>query len=142
VPSREGTRRLERAAELYEVWNAEGVDGVADRFWSESIEWRDDVTIPDADVYSGREEVRRHIAERVDLLGHFRIQLERVADVGEAEVLAIYEVVGTGGQSGVPWRERMAEILRFSGDRVIEVQDYLDVDRALEAAGLSERLGP
>jgi hypothetical protein len=32
----------------------------------------------------------------------------------------------------------MAEILRFADDRVIEVQDYLDVDRALEAAALSE----
>jgi hypothetical protein len=32
----------------------------------------------------------------------------------------------------------MAQILRFADDLVIEVQDYLDVDQALEAAGLSE----
>jgi hypothetical protein len=37
-----------------------------------------------------------------------------------------------------PWKQRMAQGLRFEGDRVIEVQDFLDVDRALEAAGLSE----
>jgi ketosteroid isomerase-like protein len=135
--SEEKTKRLERTTELYEAWNEEGVTGAADRFWSEQIEWRDDVTIPDAAVYRGREEVRKHIEERVDVLGHFRIQLERVADAGEAGVLVIYEVVGHGGQSGVPWRERMAEILRFADDRVIEVQDYLDVDRALEAVGLS-----
>jgi hypothetical protein len=73
--SEEKTKRLERTTELYEVWNEEGVIGVADRFWSEQIEWRDDVTIPDADVYRGREEVRKHIEERVDVLGHFRIQL-------------------------------------------------------------------
>jgi len=131
-------RRLQRATELYGVWNREGVSGVADRFWSEQIEWRDDPTVPDAGVYRGREEVRKHIEERVDVLGHFRIELERVADAGGVGVLVIYEVVGYGGRSGAPWRERMAEILRFADDRVIEVQDYLDIDRALEAAGLSE----
>jgi ketosteroid isomerase-like protein len=131
-------RCLERTTELYEVWNRAGVAGVADQFWSEQIEWRDDQTIPDAAVYRGREEVRRHIEERVEVLGHFHIEVERVADAGAAGVLVIYEVVGQGGRSGAPWRERMAEILRFAGDRVIEVQDYLDVGRALEAAGLRE----
>jgi ketosteroid isomerase-like protein len=137
--SQENERRLaERAAELYEVWNAEGVDGVAAGFWSEEIEWHDDSTIPDSAVYRGRDEVRKHIEERVDVLGHFRIQLERIVDAGDATVLAIYEVVGQGGQSGVPWRERMAEKLTFADDRVIQVEDYLDVNRGLEAVGLSE----
>jgi len=134
-----GRQRLVRITEqLYEVWNDVGVSGVADRFWSEEIEWRDDATVPDAAVYRGRDGVRKHIEERVDVLGHFRIQLERVADAGDSTVLVIYEVVGEGGQSGAPWRQRMGEILRFADERVIEVQDYLDVDRALEAAGLSE----
>jgi ketosteroid isomerase-like protein len=131
-------RKERLATELYEVWNEAGVEGVAARFWSERIEWRDDATIPDAAVYRGLEAVRRHIEERVDLLGHFRIQVERVIDTEEGGVVVIYEVVGEGGQSGAPWRERMAETLKFAGDRVIEVQDYLDVDRALEAAGLAD----
>jgi ketosteroid isomerase-like protein len=136
--SSEKSGQLGRTNELYEAWNEEGVSGVAERFWAEEIVWRDDVTIPDPGVYRGREEVRKHIAERVDLLGHFHIQIERAAEAGESQVLVVYEVVGHGGQSGAPWGQRMAEILRFAGDRVIEVQDYLDVDRALEAVGLSE----
>jgi ketosteroid isomerase-like protein len=132
----EGKQLVRITEQLYEAWNDVGVRGVADRFWSEEIEWRDDATIPDAAVYRGREEVRTHIEERVDVLGHFRIQLERVAEVGDSKVLVIYEVVGEGGQSGAPWRQRMGEILRFADDRVIEVQDYLDIGRALEAAEL------
>jgi ketosteroid isomerase-like protein len=138
MPAEKPTPLIKRTTELYDVWNEEGVGGVADRFWSEQIVWRDDATVPDAAAYRGRAEVCKHIEDRVEVLGHFRIQLERVAELGEAQVLAIYEVVGRGGQSGAPWRQRMAQMLRFEQDRVVEAQDYLDVDRALSAAGLSE----
>jgi ketosteroid isomerase-like protein len=129
---------IEQATRLYHVWNAEGVDGVARGFWAERIEWRDDPSVPDAGTYRGRERVRRHIEDRVDVLGHFHIDPEQVIEAGENGVLVVYQIRGKGGQSAAPWTQRMAQFLRFEGGRVIEVQDYLDVDRALEAAGIRE----
>jgi ketosteroid isomerase-like protein len=128
----------ERAVRLYEVWNTDGIGAVAKDFWAQEIEWHDDPSVPDAGSYRGREEVRAHIEERVEVLGHFRINQERVIELGTGRVLVIYEVIGQGGRSAAPWKQRMAQALRFEGDRVIEVQDFLDVDRALEAAGLSK----
>jgi ketosteroid isomerase-like protein len=127
---------IEQATRLYHVWNTEGVDGVARRFWAEGIEWRDDPSVPDAGTYRGREQVRRHINDRVEVLGHFQIDPEQVIEAGPDRVLVVYEVRGQAGQSEAPWTQRMAQSLRFEGERVIEVQDYLDVDRALAASGL------
>jgi hypothetical protein len=61
-----------------------------------------------------------------------------VIEAGENRVLVIFDVHGHGGQSAAPWTRRMAQTLRFEGARVIEVHDYLEVDRAREATGLSE----
>jgi ketosteroid isomerase-like protein len=119
-------------------WNADGADGVAKGVWAEGIEWRDDPSVPDAGIYQRREQVRKDIEDRVEVLGHFHIDPEQVIEAGENRVLVVYEVRGRGGQSAAPWTLRMAQFLRFEGARVIEVQDYLDVDRALEAAGLTE----
>jgi ketosteroid isomerase-like protein len=136
--SQDQTERADLAIRLYEVWNSAGIGAVADQFWSERIEWRDDPSVPDAATFRGREEVREHIRDRVDVLGHFRIDTERVVDCGGDRVLVVYTVRGEGGQSGVPWNMRMGQLLRFEGDRVVDVQDYLDTAEALEAAGLSE----
>jgi hypothetical protein len=88
---------------------------VARRFWAEGIEWRDDPSVPDAGTYRGRELVRKHINDRVEVLGHFQIVPELVIEAGPNRVLVVYEVRGQAGQS-----------------------EALDVDRALEAAGLRE----
>jgi ketosteroid isomerase-like protein len=131
-------KNVERAARLYQAWNTEGIDAVARDFWAEDIEWRDDPSVPDAGSYRGRDDVQGHIADRVEVLGQFRINQERVVELSTDRVLVIYEVTGQGGRSAAPWKQRMAQALRFEGGRVIEVQDFLDVDQALEAAGLSE----
>jgi len=121
------------AAELYDTWNRGGTGAVANGFWHPEIEWRDDPTVPDAGLFRGRDEVRRHIEERVDVLGEFKIRLEQVVEAKTGGVLAVYEFFGAGGRSGAPFAMRIAQHLRFAGDKVIDVQDYLDPDAALGA---------
>jgi hypothetical protein len=53
-------------------------------------------------------------------------------------LLLLYLALVGPERFAVPWSQRMAQFLRFEAGRVIEVQDYLDVDRALKAAGLSD----
>jgi ketosteroid isomerase-like protein len=123
---------------LYETWNAEGVAGVAERFWAERIEWHDDPSIPDAAVYNGRNRVRDHIQDRVEVLGQFHISPERIMDLGEGRVLIVYTVRGEGGRSDAPWEQRMAQLLTLENGRVTIVEDHLDPDRAVDSLGGSE----
>jgi len=81
--------------------------------------------------FKGRDEVRRHIEERVEVLGDFEITVERVLETGRDRVLVIFEFRGAGGRSGAPYAMRIAQHLSVEGSRVAEVQDYLDPDRAL-----------
>jgi ketosteroid isomerase-like protein len=123
---------------LYETWNAEGVAGVAERFWSERIEWHDDPSIPDAAVHYGRSRVRKHIEDRVEVLGQFRIAPERILDLGNERVLIVYRVHGEGARSDAPWEQRMAQLLTLERGRVKIVEDHLDADRALNDWGSTE----
>jgi ketosteroid isomerase-like protein len=119
------------ALRLFSAWNAGGIAAVADDYWTAEIEWRDDPTVPDAGVFKGRGEVRKHIEERVEILGDFEITLERVLETAPDRVLVIFEFRGAGGQSGAPYAMRVGQHLTVEGNRVAAVQDYLDPDAAV-----------
>jgi ketosteroid isomerase-like protein len=129
------TDPADTAVQLYATWNDEGLDAVAERFWAEEIEWRDDPQVPDADVHRGRDHVRSHIEDRVAALGNFDIEVERVLEAGESSVLAVYTFRGQGGQSGAPYEMRIAQLLTMEAGRVIAVQDYLDAEVAMSTLG-------
>jgi ketosteroid isomerase-like protein len=118
------------ARRLFSAWNDGGLAAVADDYWPAEIEWRDDPTVPDAGVFKGRDEVRKHIEERVEILGDFEITVERVLETGWDRVLVVFEFRGAGGRSGAPYAMRVAQHLTVDGGRVAEVQDYLDPDGA------------
>ena len=88
------------ALRVFSAWNDGGIAAVADDYWTAEIEWRDDPTVPDAGVFKGRDEVRKHIEERVEILGDFEITVERVLETARDRVLVIFEFRGAGGHSG------------------------------------------
>jgi ketosteroid isomerase-like protein len=128
------------ATRLYEAWNEGGVEAVAEDYWAPEIEWRDDPWIPDPGVWKGREAVRKHIEERVELLGRFEIRVEEVLNLDGGRVLVIYTFEGQGPQSGAPYSMRMAQLLAVVDQKVTEVQDYLDLERAFAELGI--KTGP
>jgi len=70
----------------------------------------------------GRDEVRKHIEERVEILGDFEITVERVLETARDRVLVIFEFRGAGGRSGAPYAMRVAQHLTVEGSRVAGVQ--------------------
>jgi ketosteroid isomerase-like protein len=58
-------------------------------------------------------------------------------DLGNT-VLALTRISLTGLASGLDLDAPMAVIYRFEDGRVVRIHSYLDIDEALEAAGLSE----
>ena len=89
------------------------------------------------EVFRGREGVERWLAMIDDVWSEWRYQDHRYVEAG-ATVVAILRVVAKGGASGLQLEREVAHVWRFSENRAAGVTVYLDLDEALEAAGLRE----
>jgi ketosteroid isomerase-like protein len=89
------------------------------------------------EVFRGRDGVERWLAMIDDVWSEWRYQDHRYLDAG-ATVVAILRVVAKGSASGLQLDREVAHVWRISGNRVAGVTVYLDLDEALEAAGLRE----
>jgi limonene-1,2-epoxide hydrolase len=85
--------------------------------------------------YRGHAGVRRMAEETFDMAPDFEIRVDEVRGFG-SRVLLIGRQRGTVG--GVPIDEVLVELYEFEGGQVISVRDFVSVEEALEAAGLSE----
>ena len=90
-------------------------------------------------VYVGPDGIRRFFADLADTSPDFRISIERLEPVGAKQVLAFTNVTAAGRLSELDLGTAAANIYDFADDGSIKrVRIFLDRDRALEAAGLSE----
>jgi len=66
------------------------------------------------------------------------IELERLIDVGDDRVVAMFHQRATGKASGAAVELHMALIYELENGRVTRMRNFLNPAHALEAAGLSE----
>jgi ketosteroid isomerase-like protein len=71
------------------------------------------------------------------MLGELRFESERIIDRDDV-VVSIGRISGTGAGSGAATEVPIGLVSRFRDGSVIKVEEFLDPDEALEAAGLSE----
>ena len=90
-----------------------------------------------ATVYRGHQGVRDGIRDGEDAFSEVHAELLEVRDLGE-RVVAIGQLRGRGKESGALTESALAWIVEFRSGKVIRVREYLDPEKALEAAGLSE----
>ena len=88
-------------------------------------------------VYRGYDGVREGIRDGEDAFSEVHAELSEVRDLGE-RVVAIGRLRGRGKESGALTESALAWIVDFEGGKVIRVREYLDPEKALEAAGLRE----
>ena len=91
-----------------------------------------------AEVFRGRDGFIEFMRRWTEDFDDWDIQLERLVDVGEDRVVAVFRQSATGRASGVPVELNVAIVYDLEGGRGIRMRNYLDLDEALEAAGLSE----
>jgi ketosteroid isomerase-like protein len=89
------------------------------------------------EVFRGREGVEGWLAMIDDVWSEWRYQDHRYLDAGDT-VVAILRVVAKGTASGLRLDREVAHVWRISENRAAGVTVYLDLDEALEAAGLRE----
>ena len=104
------------------------------------LEWQSSPNLPDAGVYRGREQVETFLGEQMETVwgGLPELDIERVFDCGDEEVLLFIRLRGQGLRSGVGLDVRIAQLVTVSGGKVVRVKVYPDRQEALEAVGLRE----
>jgi len=104
-----------------------------------------EVRIPDAypegaQVFRGREGLKRWVASTREIWEEWRFEPERFLDAGD-QVVALVRVVARGGSSGVSLDRETAHLWTLRDGRVTRCEVYLDRSEALDAVGLGEQLG-
>jgi uncharacterized protein len=122
----------------FEAFADGGLDAMAE-FWDPDINWRAaEGAIDDVGEMHGPVAVRRYVQDWLDTFDDSSVVVEELRDVGDDSVLAIQRAKGRAKLSGVEIDLRYAVVYTLRAGKVVRAREYLSVDDALEAVGLSE----
>jgi ketosteroid isomerase-like protein len=88
-------------------------------------------------IYRGHQGVREWIAETDAAFEELRLEPEEFRDLGD-DVLMIGRLYARGRESGVEIDSPTAWLSAFRDGKAVRARGYLNIQDALEAAGLSE----
>jgi ketosteroid isomerase-like protein len=118
----------------YETWNRRDLEAALE-FLDPEIEWRfsdKEVTLPDgALIYHGHDGVRQFWAQFMEPLPEIQIDVERTLD-GEDYVVAFIRFRATA------INQPSVHVWKFRDGKAVTFTAYNDLDRALDAVGLSK----
>ena len=102
------------------------------------VEWHTVLPMVGGDaVYRGVDDVRRLLEDVWDVLERTEYEFPDIRDLGD-QLIAIGHIWVTGDASGAVIDSPFAYVIDFLDGRPRVIRSYLDPDKALEAAGLSE----
>jgi ketosteroid isomerase-like protein len=116
---------LEQSPELEEVFDQ--LDPEAEWDWLFSPE-----------TFRGREQLLQAVADYLETVSDWRVEIEELIDGGEDRVLSIGRVVARGKGSGTPVLQPIFAVITVRSGKVARIEDHTERADALEAAGLRE----
>jgi ketosteroid isomerase-like protein len=126
---------VERVRNLYASWNAHDWDAVIAET-EDDHEFHLTGLFPGLrPVYKGKDGVREFLESFVAVWKDFRVEVDRVEDVGD-RVVGLVHLHGAGTGSGVPVAIEYAHVFTFDGDRAVRTDGHRTWKGALEAVGL------
>ena len=112
-----------------------GVDALAE-FWDPGIKWRAaEGEIDDVGELHGPEAVRRHFQDWFDMFDDVTVVAEELIDAGDDRVVAVQRMTGRAKVSGIETEIRFSVVYTLRDGKVVQGREYMDKDKALEAAG-------
>ena len=125
---------VEIVRRVYETVEARGVEGLLE-FATDDVVWISDPRFPGGGRKSGKEEVRRWLAE-IWIYDEISIDVEEIIDLDD-RALTITRFHGVSADAPpVDWL--WCHLFAFRDGLISQMQAFLDRGQALEAAGLSE----
>ena len=88
-------------------------------------------------VFRGHDGVREMLRDLNEAFGEIQIEISEIRDLGE-RIVAIGHLRLRGRESGAELESPIAYVAQYRNGKVIRLDDYLDHQEALEAAGLRE----
>jgi ketosteroid isomerase-like protein len=134
-------QNVEVVRRIYDAWLAGDYETVVSAYDSE-IRLNPD---PEAswvgmdEDYLGHEGVRRYLRAVYEAFEDYRPEIEQIIDVGEGRVLTLAVEHGRGRGSGAEVQAaRTAHLWTVRGEKAVQIDLFLDRERALEALGLAD----
>jgi ketosteroid isomerase-like protein len=130
---------VEAAKRLVDANNRRDVDGMLAEL-DPAVEWHDAAPIllgGETTVYRGHEGARALLNELWDVLDETYVELREIRDLGD-RIVTTGELRTRGRGSGIAMESPYGTVSDFENGKAIRIWTYLDVDEALEAAGLRE----
>ena len=127
---------VELAREAYAAFNRRDLESVLGMSDPE-VEAHDPPEMPDSAIHRGHEEVLDDWQRTFDSFEEFSVEAEEYRDLGD-EVLVFLRYRGRGRGSGVPVEVSIVHLLTIRGGKFVRMRQFLDREKALEAAGLAD----
>jgi ketosteroid isomerase-like protein len=125
------SENIELVRSLAETFEARDLDAVLEHF-STDVEWHEEPSFPEADVYRGLEAVRAYMSQFLAEFSEMHFQPVDLSERGE-HVIANLRVSGRGRTSGATFELDAWWALTVRDGKVTRCIAYLDRDRMLEA---------
>ncbi len=116
---------IEQSPELEEMFDH--LDAEAEWDWLFSPE-----------TFRGREQLLQALADYLETVGDWRVEMEELIDGTGDRVLAMARVVARGKGSGAPVLQPIFSAFTVRNGKVARIEDHTERAEALEAAGLRE----
>jgi ketosteroid isomerase-like protein len=104
---------------------------------ADDFEWMTPPEVAGLGTYRGREGFLEFMRAWTEDFEDWSIELERVIDAGEDQVVGVFHQRATGKGSGVPIELVQGFVWELDDGRVVRMRNYVSPADALEAAGLS-----
>jgi ketosteroid isomerase-like protein len=131
-------QNVEVVRALVSGWNAGG-RSVPTEYFDPAVELESPFASVSGEPYRGHAGMEQWVRDIDEQFAEWQIDLDDVREAGNT-VIAIATLRGRGRASGAPFQAKPAFVTRFgSDDRITRARIYLDVNEALEDAGLSEQ---
>jgi ketosteroid isomerase-like protein len=90
------------------------------------------------ETFRGREQLLQAVADYLETVSDWRVEIEELIDRGQDRVLSIGRVVARGKGSGTPVLQPLFSVITVRSGKVARIEDHTDRAEALEAAGRSD----
>ena len=121
---------------MVEVANRRDVDALDDLATAD-YEWHNARDLPGGGVHRGREAVKAHLRDYLEMWEAYTLEEERVIDAGE-QIVQLCQLHATGKGSGVTLDMPIAYVHTLREGKFARTMAFIHHAEALEAVGLRE----
>jgi ketosteroid isomerase-like protein len=90
------------------------------------------------ETFRGREQLLQAVADWLETVSHWRIDVEDLIEGSQGRVLLVARVVARGKGSGAPIHQPIFTAVTVRNGKIARIDDHTEKAKGVEAAGLSD----